>query len=200
MYSFFDFNQAGDMRSKKSRLPLIRSFCYVLFTSVLAPLPAFAFLTGTWNTHIKSTQPSTGALASSCAYIGGGSASNGAASHDAVRMVDIFNRVGHQLWASPYVTTASTSSCSNRNFFSVVQDWNLRGIHTAQMAWGVIGKSELITTSSTTPISTAVALFSASQASLNAAAKSAGSAGVTLAIGVDDFHSTIANVLDRSRF
>ena len=200
MYTVFDFNQSGDMRNKQPIIHLIRSVCYVVFGSLLAPLPSFAFLTGTWNTHIKSTQTSSGALASTCTYLGGGSTSNGAGSHDAVRMVDVFNRVGHQLWASPYVTTASTSSCSNRNFFSVVQDWNLRGIHTGQMAWGVIGKSELITTSSTTPITTAVALFSASQASLNAAAKAAGSSGVTLAIGVDDFHSTIANVLDRSRF
>ncbi len=161
--------------------------------------PAYGFLNGTWNSHIKSTQPSLGALASSCTYIGVGSSLNGAASYDADLMASEFNYNGHQIWASTFYPNQPFTHCSNANFLNVARVWNLNGTQKNQIAFGIIPKSLFISAGSFQPLISLVSTFSSEQMSLNSAATTAGSDGVTLAIGSDDFQTVLASVLDPNR-
>jgi hypothetical protein len=171
----------------------------LLFTLCFTSFNAFAILNGTWNTHIKSTQPEQGRLASSCVYVGAGSPLNGAASFDADLMVVHFNNFKHQLWASTFYPDRPSTNCSNENLFSVARLWNVNGNQLMQTVFGIIPKLSFSSANSLDPLIQAVNIFSAEQLSLTSSASASGVPGVGLAVGADDFQSVLANILSPTR-
>gem|GEM_PF-2593552 len=178
---------------------ILLTFALVIgFTCPVSRVDA-AFLKGTWNSHIKSTQPAAGGLAASCTWSSGSPASSGAASHDAAALINEFNHVGHQLWAAPYYPGRSTN-CSNLNYFSVSREWHRLGTQPTQIAFAILQPAEFSTPGDLSALQTASTELSAAASALRTSTSSpAGAGGVTLAIGADDFHSNVVSPLDTTR-
>jgi hypothetical protein len=114
-------------------------------------------------------------------------------------MVTLFNRDGHTLWSTPFFSAHPSATCTNLNFYQVVREWNVNGTQSRQTAFAILPKAEFLSAASLNPLSLTLSQFVTEQATLNAMANASGSPGVKLSIGADDFHSTIASILDPSR-